>query len=1341
MFVRSTGLNFIISSLFVAAIGACGGIGGGCGACGSELPLPPPGNAPNVHGMPADQTVEGGAQIRVTASGFQKLKNLVPEIANSSLAPVCIAKGSVDLGFISLASYCDVNSTGCAGKACAVVPSVAFTDLTPNGNNALNVRVGLNIDTTIPISVFLIGSCNLRISTTAANPDTPIIADLNLGLGIKRPDGELDVKVTGVNQIDIGGIDFISDGGVICDIAAGAGDLIVTVGNFFTNLIGPILTGPINNLVQSILPNPLGIANMIDAGALVAGASPGTEALMEGRIVPGGFVSTANGGLSLGVITGLNADQHPETRDVGLTSEPAKCVPPFLPPDLSAPAPGAALSTTSYVEAGTTVTRPTFTLPLAAEFNGSQDSDGNPNTIDPDVMMGISSTTLGLAGHHLVSSGGMCLGVGTSLIPQLNVGTIGILVPSVEELQSDNGNDPLLLVTRPQRPLKFTINDDTANKALTLGIEHLEVDFYAFLFERYVRAFTLDLTMNVDIGLTFEQTATGAVIKPVLGGISADAVTIKVLNSEFAQESPEDLEAVLPSVFDLVTPLLGDLPPIDVPTFAGFTLENLSIARIATPKDDFLALKATLGNNAALASLNKLVTVELLKQRAHALESNRVQIKPRLVSVTTPEPKLVRSALKGTGGAMPQVMFDVAKVDSQGRELEYSYNLENGMFRPFLTPGPGGLVIADKAFAWQGKYEIGLKARVKGDYTTTSEVSRTPVTIDSVGPRFLSDKAAWEGDQYAITMFDIVSGNVVQWAIGRVGERGPETAWHDGGYAMIDRELLEQYAVNGEVVLWSRDEAGNTNHALIAPFHGQPGEGSGCECNSSGPSPGGIVLMVLVGGFLVVRRRRRFSILALARKSQLLTQLALFVGLSITLSVMPGCSCGSASSCELFTDCPDCPEGEIAFCIDGTCVCSDDILIGKLGAYSDVATGSDGSIWVSAYHNQYGDLVVAQADPTVSRIPDTAWEWVDGVPDGPVIVPQSVFRGGIGAKGQDVGMYTSIAVSTDNTPQVTYFDRDAGSLKFAARSVDGVWTNHVIDAGSGELGEAGALIGMYTALSLRGDDGRPGVAYLAHVADANGRRAEVRFAASQVVHPTSSADWMTFVVDTAALPEEDPENPNIYPLPEGLGLFVDVARMPDQSPAVVYYDRSAGELKLSKFDTSTGAFGAPVVLDGTGDIDAGWSPSVAVDPSGVVHVAYVNATKDDLVYITDAAGAQRETVDDGLRIVGTTVDGLPKPEYHFVGDDAGLVLANGGQLPMIAYQDATTQELMLATKQQDGSWLPISLAGHTDPWPGGYGFFASSVLSGTDLVISNWVIDQPIDENWVEVFRRQVALE
>ena len=230
-----------------------------------------------------------------------------------------------------------------------------------------------------------------------------------------------------------------------------------------------------------------------------------------------------------------------------------------------------------------------------------------------------------------------------------------------------------------------------------------------------------------------------------------------------------------------------------------------------------------------------------------------------------------------------------------------------------------------------------------------------------------------------------------------------------------------------------------------------------------------------------------------------------------------------------------------------------------------------------------------------------------------------------------------------------------------------------------------------------------------------------------------------WTVDTGDVPPDDPMNPDPYPLPGGLGLFISAGRSPvDQSPIVLYYDRSNGNLKEAKFDVPSGQFGMPTVLAGTTD-DAGWSPTVAVDSNGVVNAAYVDATKDDLDFTTDGSGATVETVDDGYRIVGMSPDGYPEPEFDFVGDDATLVLVGNGSgtVPLIAYQDATTQELLLAHKQQDGTWTHESIAGATMPWPGGYGFFASaanSVATG-ELVMSSWVIDQPTGDNWVEVFR------
>jgi len=1346
VFVRSTRINLVLSTAFIVLMGACGNLGG-CGACSSTQPLP-------GGKLPADQTVEGGAQIRVTQSGFKKLTDLLPGLLNNSLqGGICVPAGNAGVsiaGFnVASADYCHQNSgTGCTnGCKIAVNINAAPAGLGVQVTNANTLRLNLStsINTSLHLDFYALGihvdSCNLGINSNNLN------GSFDVAFGIKPADGELDIHLANINSFALN-LNFTG-----CGILSSFGNLVADLIDAIPNAIKGLLVPLVDPLIQNFLPNPLGVKGLMDVGALLEGVSPGTEGLMEARIVPGGYVRLdgAKKALSLGVITGLNADQDIATRTgtrgdgIPFASEPNLCVPPMVPPAFgSAPA---NLPITA---------RSTFSLNPAGAFDGTPEPTA-------DLAMGMSETMLDLAGHHLVTSGAMCLGVGTTTINQLNVGTISLLVPSLGDLTSDTGKDPLLLVTRPQKPLDFTIGDNTpSSPALQIGVNHLEVDFYAFLYERYVRAFTLDLTMNVGINLDFEQMpGQPAVIKPSLVGISAQTVTVKVLNSEFVAESAQHLEMVLPSVFNLITPLLGNIPAINVPSFAGLSLNNLSIQHVTTTQDDFLALFATLGPStlARTLALHDPTAASMVAMMDDQIGPQPLiaQARARLVRATTPPPEEIRAALTHKkNGAMPEVVFDVDRTDASGRPLEWQYNLNGGMWHPYTAVPNGSFVVRDPAFAWQGKYTIGLKSRVKGNYRTVSDETQTPVIIDSVGPKVLTDKLAWDGDDMTLPLWDIVSERKLTYALGRPGEDKPRSEWKKGGTVALTRVELQDYLVNDELVVFTEDEAGNRTIALVAPFHGQPGS-EGCACRSSGgPSTGGIALTLVVGLMVFGRRRRKgtsvtsmrvaFRGFAKSRAGRLTGQIAIWAGISIAVSLAPGCSCGNPASkaCETTADCGDdfCGKGELPYCIDGECVCSDDIPAGRIGPYSDVAAGKDGSIWVSAYALNHGDLVVAKADP--GRIPNEAWEWVDGVPDGPVVVEDSHIRGGIEAAGPDVGMYTSIAVNGNGEPSVTYFNRDTGSLMFAQK-VGGNWVKHAISTGTGmTLGESGELIGMYTSLTLRSDNGNPGVAYLAHIRDANGARAEVRYASAQTPNPTSPGDWQLWTVDTAPLPPEDPQNPEVYPLPNGLGLFVDSARLPNQAPAVVYYDRANGELKLSKFNAQTGQFGAPKVLDGSGINDAGWTPSLQIDAAGVAHVAYVGATKDDLKYVSDAAGALPEIVDDGYRIVGQTVDGLPKPEFHFVGDDASLILANG-QFPMIAYQDATTQELLLATKGQNGQWARTNIAGAAMPWNGAYGFFASADQRQGEMIMSTWVLNQPsedpFDNNWVEVFARPTGIQ
>jgi MYXO-CTERM domain-containing protein len=1307
--------------LFVVAMGACGNVGG-CGACGSVGPLP-------AGGLPKDQTLEGGAQIRVTPAGFTKLQAMLPPLLNDQLADgFCVGKdtvGNPNSFPYTGADYCTINNGASCNPGCKV--DVSLNSVVPSvvSQQRLNLQISTTVHTEIGINGKVVGipfSCSLGVTSNNLNGDVDIKFDVDPGTG------ELAINLDRINAFHLN-MDF-SGCGPVSDIGDFISDVIDSfLGQFIIQLLEPA----INDLIQGFLPKPLGLAGMLDVGKLLQGVSPGTNGFMEARIVPGGYVNLVNNGMSLGVITGLNADEDPTTRQAGLTSEPHLCVPP-----LPAPKFGSAPANLPLTP------RSTFALNVANEFNGMPDPSG-------DLSMGVSETMLDLAGHHAVTSGIMCLGIGTPLVQQINLGTFGLLVPSLADLGSKAGNDPMLMVTRPQRALDFTIGDNTASSpALTIGISHLEVDFYAFLYERYVRAFTMDLSLNVGLNLEFEQPAgMPVVIKPTLVGISSQSVAVKVLNSQFLAEKADRLEGVLPSVFDLVTPLLGNLPSIAVPSFAGFSLENLSIKHVTTAQDDFLAVNASLGASALMRQQGQ--TNPWMARAVSQLDgASALRAAPprstggaRLVGVATPELAKVRAALaQASEGALPEVKFAVDRADAGGRELEWSYNLNGGLWRPYV---PGGeLVIRDRAFAWQGKYAIGLKSRVKGDYRTVSEPTVIQVGIDSVGPRVVTEEGRWNGGAYELPIWDIVSGRAVSWSLGKPGGAGPESPWRDGGFKASEQEL-SPFAVNGEVVVYAKDEVGNQTATMVAPFHGQAGE-SGCgNCAASGgPSPGGVLLVVIVGGVLLGGRRRKSAggLLRVVRAARLTrggrgaVAIASWAGLSAVLSVVPGCSCGSESSCEVVADCPPCADGEVGFCLEGVCECENDLPVGRVGPYSDVAVGADGSTWISAYAQTYGDLVVARVEP--GRVPDEAWEWVDGTPDGPVELEGSKHRGGISAKGTDAGMYTSIAVAPDGSPMVTYFEPETASLKLAVKRGD-VWEKHVIEAGTKTLSEfSGQLVGMYSSITLRADDGRPGVAYLAHVMDATGARAEVRFAAAQVPVPTSSADWQFWVVDSAPL---DLSATDIYPLPGSMGLFIDAARLrSNQAPVVVYYDRANGDLKLAKFDAAAGRFKAPIVLDGSGT-DAGWQPSVAVGADDRVHVAYIGATGDDLKYITDAAGATAAIIDDGYRLVGTSPDGLPKPEFHFVGEDASLVMANNGTLPMVVYQDATTQELLLGTLQQDKTWARTSIAGATEPWPGAYGFFAASTVTAETMVISNWVIDQPTRKNWVEVFSRPTNIK
>jgi hypothetical protein len=86
-----------------------------------------------------------------------------------------------------------------------------------------------------------------------------------------------------------------------------------------------------------------------------------------------------------------------------------------------------------------------------------------------------------------------------------------------------------------------------------------------------------------------------------------------------------------------------------------------------------------------------------------------------------------------------------------------------------------------------------------------------------------------------------------------------------------------------------------------------------------------------------------------------------------------------------------------------------------------------------------------------------------------------------------------------------------------------------------------------------------------------------------------------------------------------------------------------------------------------------------------------------------------------------------------------VITPNG---PTVTYQDATSHELLISQRNvAGGTWMRSTVAGAEATWAGAYGFFASCALTSTEIVISTWVIDQPNEDQWVEVFRRAFLVE
>ncbi|WP_437942063.1 hypothetical protein [Sorangium sp. So ce341] len=1069
----------------------------------------------------------------------------------------------------------------------------------------------------------------------------------------------------------------------------------------------------------------LGVEGHLDLGQLLASISPGTQGGFDLLLAGGGMGERDDGSdlawgdlnpVGNGVTLGLYGGAEPLPT--------SKCVP---------------LSDTE-LPAG---------IPIPDELVANTVAGWPGDLPGPHVGLAISERFANYAMNGLYNSGLLCLGISTETVPLLNSGTLGLLAASAKDLALQRESQQVALVIRPQAPPRVTFGDGTDavdDPLIRIQLERASFDFYIWSLDRFIRFMTA--TFDLDVPMNLAVTPEG--LTPVIATI---AVTNgEVTNSALLRENPGSIAEALGSLIgSQVGQLIGSgLPAIDLdgplaPLGLSLILPESAegagspgLRKLTKGQDNYLGIFASFATAAQQRSMQSETGAELSRKEVRA-EGLRL---PTMTRDNGPTARLVMSS----------------PLDDGTRVVEYSYRVDSGPWRPFTRER-----IVDLRDDWlrlPGRHLISVRSRVAGDPLSLDPTPATVELVVDVDPPVISVGAAVDG-WAPLEVRDGVSD--AERAKVRVRlDDGPWSAWSTaaemrsvdvGGAADIEVEAV--------------DEEGNLGTArqpiLRGRFPVDPSAGCGCVvAGGPGGGPSGGLWLGLAAAAAIVRLARRGARRAGGRgeapaRGEAPTRAARRGARGALAAVAVTALLGAHAGCS----CSDEPVVEDQKCVAPDCMTLEH---GLIGAYTSVAVADDGrTVWVAGYAEadwrnafQWGDLVVGTWDGEA-----VAWEAIDGVPAEPPVDPArfdaSGFRGGQIEPGDDVGLWTSIAIGPDGEPAVAYYDRTHRGLKFAQKQGDTWAVSSVQQAPNSDIGRYAKLLFV---------KGLPVIAYLAMEPGEDGAVASsVRLATGEsaapgegawrfedvatdeatpcraflcgagttcvrstgrCVKPLASGDCAPACAsgeacidgDGAPVCAEISDGNRTETYPEAIGDYIAMA--PDDAGGfgLAFYDRIRGDVVIAS--RSAGTWETRIVdgaaPDGTDTGDVGMGASLFIDRAGDWHLAYADGRSEGLRYARVKGGEEveaPEVVDDGLGIEGVPfADG-----QHLVGDDASVFVTAAGEV-RISYQDATSGTLRLAigTKSGDGhSWLVQEIEQE-----GFAGAFSRIVEVDGELLIANW---------------------
>jgi hypothetical protein len=1298
-------IALLLAGMFAAS--ACGG--GSCSSCSCMTSIP--------GGFPLDKRIPGAVQARVSQQGLEFFGNKGTDLvdcfmsggldfcvsgtsSNIVVADVDICSGST--GNRNASGICEPNGN------CDIHIEVKDIALTPQANqDQLHAEIRLLVYNTaknghpasnLPIGIdWVVGgttNCNVVLDTERSGAAT-MRAQANVKFTTDATTGYTKVAFTNVS------VDQIDDN----DIEMG-GCWAATVLNWFRGTIIDQMTGSLLDTVQDTLntqlcqqcateedcPNgtacvggickfgdgtclqSLGTEGRIDVGSQLASVSPGLQAYLDILARAGGGdwngQMTDNNGLNLGLFGGARSPTHNE------------CVPLVTPPANDA-------------------------VPPAGVFTG-----GTPGPVPFHVGIGVHDSFLNHAAFAAWDGGVLCLDVGSETSEMLNAGTFSILVRSLGDL-THGENVPIKMSIRPQNPPTITLGAGTFNADGTIldplmkvSMPDFAIELMAFVDERFVRVLTIHTDVVLPLSMRMNQQSQ---LEIVIGDVKEAFTNVTITDSGMLSDDPAEIAAALPDVLGVALPFLASaFPAIDVPTVPCtgdpskallLTIPEGGITSVENQR--FLGIFANLAFGPAARRFRATATAEV----------TAVEVPPTAAFALgrSFDARRAPSATLRLGGF---------GADGSARDLEWSYRLDGGFWSPYVTTPE--VRLSGGPLWLQGRHRVDVKARLRGDAASESDLVSREIVIDSVAPTLAF---ARDGQGIRLVGSDQVTpADLLEYSWRAPG--GDFSSWSRTARVPDARAGLQ-----GRV----RDEAGNVTVATLAtlpaaaptdPADDRAAAQAGCA--AGGGAGSALLGLLAVAGLALLTWRRRGGALLAAL-------------LLCATAAAPGCNCGGSTSG--FEDAGPDPDPVYT--------------PGPIGRHASLAAAPDGTLYVSAYEEKYGDLVVG----AVGTAPDydIRWELVDGIPtDSRVKGDPNGWRYGIKESGDNVGLYSSLIVGADGLLRVAYHEATAEShgdpaklqLKYAVRSGEAGTCERSIDCWQTHVVDANGLAGYYANLTWSAE-GVPTIAYMAPArldAESGQVFAELRFAVATSATPTQTTDWTITVVDSIAVscaglcgadqvcradtnvcaaPTSDCASEcgadqaciggacvataaasQLADLPMGLGLWVKTVRDSFGRPVLVYYDRVNGDLKRAMVvGASTWSVKA---LDTEGDV--GQFPAALIDAADNLHVAYADASRGRLLYLkttlADAATPTKEVIDSGAQATGGR---------NLVGAETQIALDASAQLHVL-YQDQRLTDLLHATKASGATTWAVAPLRQDDK--AGYGFFTRlcTTASGTYFI-------------------------